>query len=98
MRRSEPLFDTQSTAANDSRKSCSLFEIFYDIQLASVEVFEGDWQSALRRSVDDLDLAQRVGFTRATAMALTIQGLVFIRRGRLDQAAERPADPSPTLT
>jgi ATP/maltotriose-dependent transcriptional regulator MalT len=49
----------------------------------------GDWQSALRRTFDDLDLAQRVGFTQAAAVGLVGQGLVFVRRGRLDAAAER---------
>jgi DNA-binding CsgD family transcriptional regulator len=64
-------------------------EIYYDGLLAFVEMLAGDWQSALRRTFDDLDLAQRVGFTQAAAVGLVGQGLVFVRRGRLDAAAER---------
>jgi tetratricopeptide (TPR) repeat protein len=63
-------------------------EIYHDILLASVEVFAGDWQSALHRTFDDLDLAKRVGFTRAATVALGCQALVFVRRGRLDEAAD----------
>src|SRR4029453_9755844 len=64
-------------------------QVYPDIQLAPVEVFAGDWQSALRRTFNGLDLAHRVGFTRAAAAALGLQGLVFVRRGRLDEAADR---------
>jgi DNA-binding NarL/FixJ family response regulator len=64
-------------------------EIYHDIVLAVVEVFAGDWQAALRRTFNALDLAHRVGFTRAAAYALGCQGLVFVRRGRLDEAADR---------
>jgi DNA-binding NarL/FixJ family response regulator len=64
-------------------------EIYHDIQLASVEVFAGDWQAALRRTFNALDLAERLGFTRAAATALGCQALVFVRRGRLDEAADR---------
>jgi DNA-binding CsgD family transcriptional regulator len=64
-------------------------EIYHDIQLAPVEVFAGDWEAGLRRTFNALDLAQRVGFTRAAATALGCQGLVFVRRGRLDEAADR---------
>jgi DNA-binding CsgD family transcriptional regulator len=67
-------------------------EIYHDVLLAMVEVFAGDWQSALRRTFDDLDLAQRVGFTRAAAFALAGQGLVFARCGRLDKAADRVSE------
>jgi secreted protein with Ig-like and vWFA domain len=81
-------------------------EIYQDILLASVEVFAGDWQSALHRTFDDLDLAQRVGFTRAATVALGLQALVFVRRGRLDEAADRVSEarrlsgdgPRPTVT
>jgi ATP/maltotriose-dependent transcriptional regulator MalT len=64
-------------------------QIYHDILLASVEVFAGDWEAGLRRTFNALDLAHRVGFTRAAAMALGCQALIFVRRGRLDDAAER---------
>jgi DNA-binding CsgD family transcriptional regulator len=67
-------------------------EILHDLQLATVEVFAGDWQSALRRTFNALDLAQRVGYTRAAAVALGCQGLVLVRRGRLDEAADRVSE------
>jgi tetratricopeptide (TPR) repeat protein len=67
-------------------------EILHDVVLALVEVFAGNWQAALRRTFDDLGLAQRVGFTRAAAFALAGQGLVFVRRGRLDEAADRVSE------
>ena len=67
-------------------------EIFHDVLLMMVEVFAGDWEAALRRSFDDLDLAQRVGVARAAAFALAGQGLVFVRRGRLEEAADRVSE------
>jgi DNA-binding CsgD family transcriptional regulator len=67
-------------------------ELFHDLLLAMVDVFAGDWQAALRRMFDDLGLAQRVGFTRAAAFGLAGQGLVFVRRGRLDEAADRVSE------
>jgi DNA-binding CsgD family transcriptional regulator len=67
-------------------------EIYHDILLAFVEVFAGDWTAALRRTSDDLDLAQRVGFTRAAAVGLGLQALVFVRRGRLDEAADQVSE------
>jgi ATP/maltotriose-dependent transcriptional regulator MalT len=65
------------------------FEIYHEIVLASVEVLAGDWAAALRRTFNALDLAHRFGFTRAAAYALGCQALVFVRRGRLDEAADR---------
>jgi DNA-binding NarL/FixJ family response regulator/tetratricopeptide (TPR) repeat protein len=67
-------------------------EILHDVLLALVELFAGDWQAALRRTFDDLSLAQRVGVARAAAFALAGQGLVFVRRGRLDEAADRVSE------
>jgi tetratricopeptide (TPR) repeat protein len=64
-------------------------QIYHDMLLTSVEVLAGDWQAALRRTFNALDLAHRVGFTRAAAYALGSQALVFVRRGRLDEAADR---------
>jgi DNA-binding NarL/FixJ family response regulator len=67
-------------------------EIFHDVLLAIVEVVAGDWAAALRRTSDDLGLAQRVGLARGRAFALAPQGLVLVRRGRLDEAAERVSE------
>jgi DNA-binding CsgD family transcriptional regulator/tetratricopeptide (TPR) repeat protein len=67
-------------------------EIQHDVLLALVEVFAGDWPAALRRMSDDRSLAQRVGGARSAAFALAGQGLVFARRGRLDEAADRVSE------
>jgi DNA-binding CsgD family transcriptional regulator len=67
-------------------------EILHDVLLALVEVFAGEWQAAVRRTFDDLSLAERVGVARAAAFALAGQGLVFVRRGRLDGAADRAGE------
>jgi DNA-binding CsgD family transcriptional regulator len=67
-------------------------EIIHDILLAYVEVYAGDWPAALRRTFDDLSLAQRVGLARGRAFALAPQALVLVRRGRLDEAADRVSE------
>jgi DNA-binding CsgD family transcriptional regulator/tetratricopeptide (TPR) repeat protein len=68
-------------------------EIQHDVLLALVEVFAGHWPAALRRMSDDLSLAQRVGGgARSAAITLAGQGLVFARRGRLDEAADRVSE------
>ena len=81
-------------------------EIQHDVLLAIVEVIAGDWAAALRRTFDDLGIAQRVAVARGAAFALATQGLVSVRRGRLDEAADRSArhddfsgdGPRPTVT
>jgi DNA-binding CsgD family transcriptional regulator/tetratricopeptide (TPR) repeat protein len=67
-------------------------EIQHDVLLAIVEVIAGDWAAALRRTFDDLGIAQRVAVARGAAFALATQGLVFVRRGRLDEAADRVSE------
>jgi DNA-binding CsgD family transcriptional regulator len=67
-------------------------EILHDILLAIVEMIAGDWAAVLRRTFDDLGLAQRVGVARAAAFALAAQGLILVRRGRLDEAADRVSE------
>ena len=67
-------------------------EILHHVLLAIVEVVAGDWAAVLRRTFDDLGLAQRVGVARGAAFALATQGLVFVRRGRLDEAADRVSE------
>ena len=44
-------------------------EILHDVLLAIVEVVAGDWAAALRRTFDDLGLAQRVGLARVEPCA-----------------------------
>ena len=57
--------------------------------LAIIDMLAGDWQAALRRTFDDLDLAERVGVTRGTIFALSTEAVVLVRLGRLDEAADR---------
>jgi DNA-binding NarL/FixJ family response regulator len=57
--------------------------------LAIIDMLAGDWQAALRRTFDDLDLAERVGITRGTISALSAEAVVLVRLGRLDEAADR---------
>jgi ATP/maltotriose-dependent transcriptional regulator MalT len=47
----------------------------------------GEWEEALQHSCGVIDLAQRVGLPRGTALGLAIRGLVLLRKGRLDDAA-----------
>jgi hypothetical protein len=68
------------------------FEVLHGTLLAVVDVFAGDWSAALRRTLDDLDLAQRIGTARGAALALAAQGLVLVRRGQVDDAAGRVGD------
>ena len=55
-----------------------------------VEVVAGDWQAALRRTFDDLGLAQRVGLARGQASRSHLRA--WFRRGRLDEAADRVSE------
>jgi hypothetical protein len=48
--------------------------------------------AALRRMFDALDLAQRVGIPRVAALILTAQAMVLVRRGDVDEAADRVAE------
>ncbi|HEY3261146.1 MAG TPA: AAA family ATPase [Pseudonocardiaceae bacterium] len=63
--------------------------ILHGTMLAFVDLLAGEWQAAKQRMVDDLDLAHRAGTARGSAFALTIQGLLLVRRGDLDEAADR---------
>jgi DNA-binding CsgD family transcriptional regulator/tetratricopeptide (TPR) repeat protein len=67
-------------------------EIQHDVLLAIVEVIAGDWAAALSRTFDDLGIAQRVAVARGAAFALAAQSLVFVRRGRLHEAADRVSE------
>ena len=48
-------------------------EILQSSLLAVIDMLAGDWQTALRRTFDDLELAERVGVTRGTI-------LLFLRK------------------
>ena len=48
--------------------------------------FAGEWEEALQRCSEVVDLAQRVGLPRSTALAMAVRGLVLLRQGRLDDA------------
>jgi DNA-binding CsgD family transcriptional regulator/tetratricopeptide (TPR) repeat protein len=67
-------------------------EIIHHNVLALVEALAGEWPAALRRTFDALDLAQRVGVPRVAAMALTAQAMVLVRRGDVDEAADRMSE------
>ncbi|MDQ4020154.1 MAG: tetratricopeptide repeat protein [Actinomycetota bacterium] len=58
--------------------------------LGAVAFFAGEWEQTLQRSCEVVDLAQRVGLPRGTALGLTMRGLVLLRRGRLDEALPAP--------
>lgn len=48
--------------------------------------FAGEWEGALQRCREVVDLAQRVGLPRSTALAMAVRALVQLRQGRLDDA------------
>jgi DNA-binding CsgD family transcriptional regulator/tetratricopeptide (TPR) repeat protein len=64
-------------------------EILHRTQGAIVDMLGGDWPAALRAISENLDLAQRIGTARGAALALTAQGMLFVRRGQLDEALGR---------
>ncbi|HEV8566283.1 MAG TPA: hypothetical protein VGQ92_04180, partial [Actinoplanes sp.] len=67
-------------------------EILPSAQPAFVDKLAGEWPAALRRTSDDIDLAQRVGASRGAALALAIQGMLLVHRGDVDEAADRVSD------
>jgi len=64
-------------------------EIAYDALLALVEGLAGRWPAALRLTFDALEFAHRVGVPRVATMALTAQAMILVRRGDVDEAADR---------
>jgi DNA-binding CsgD family transcriptional regulator/tetratricopeptide (TPR) repeat protein len=64
-------------------------EIVHDALLALVEGLAGGWPAALRRTFDALELAHRIGVPRVAAMVLTAQAMILVRRGDVDEAADR---------
>lgn len=67
-------------------------EIMHRTLRAVADMLAGDWPAALRATSEDLDLAQRIGAARGAALALAAQGIVLVRCGHLDEAAERVSD------
>ncbi len=64
-------------------------EIVHNALLALVDGLAGGWPAALRRTFDALELAHRVGVPRVATMVLTAQAMVLVRRGDVDEAADR---------
>jgi DNA-binding CsgD family transcriptional regulator/tetratricopeptide (TPR) repeat protein len=64
-------------------------EIVHDALLALVEGVAGEWPAALRRTFGALELAHRVGVPRVATMVLTAQAMILVRRGDVDEAADR---------
>ncbi len=64
-------------------------EIAHDALLALVEGLAGGWPAALRRTYDALELAHRVGVPRVATIVLTAQAIFLVRRGDVDEAADR---------
>jgi DNA-binding NarL/FixJ family response regulator/tetratricopeptide (TPR) repeat protein len=67
-------------------------EIFQNGLLAITDVLAGDWQAALQRTSDDLDMAERVGLARGVIFALGTEAIVLIRFGRLKEAGDRVSE------
>jgi DNA-binding CsgD family transcriptional regulator len=62
--------------------------ILHSTMRTLIDLLAGEWRDALRRASDDLDLARRLGTTRGAAFVLAIQGMILVRRGQLDEAAD----------
>ena len=67
-------------------------ELFQSTLLAIIDMLAGDWEAALRRTFDALDLAQRVGLARGAIYALGAEAMLLVRLGRLDEAADRVSE------
>jgi DNA-binding CsgD family transcriptional regulator len=67
-------------------------EIINEALFALVDTLAGAWPAALRRTFDALELAHRVGASRVVTMILTAQAILLVRRGDVDEAAERVAE------
>ena len=61
-------------------------EVYPRNRLISVDMMAGKWDEALHESVELVATARRLGFTRGIAGALSMQGLVHVYRGDLDEA------------
>lgn len=50
--------------------------------------FSGDWNEGLRRAAEVVDLGERIGLPRATALGSAVRGLVMVRSGRFADARD----------
>jgi predicted ATPase/DNA-binding CsgD family transcriptional regulator len=62
-------------------------EVYPRNRLVSVDLMAGKWDEAQRESTELVATARRLGFARGIAGALSMQGLVHVYRGDLDEAA-----------
>jgi DNA-binding CsgD family transcriptional regulator/tetratricopeptide (TPR) repeat protein len=67
-------------------------EIIHSSLLVVIDMLAGNWQAALRRTHDDLELSERVGLARGVLFALGTQAMVLVRLGDLDEAADRVSE------
>jgi DNA-binding CsgD family transcriptional regulator len=62
--------------------------IVHSCLLALTELLAGDWAASRRRTIDDVDLAHRIGAARGGALAMSTRGILLVRQGQLDAAAD----------
>jgi DNA-binding CsgD family transcriptional regulator/tetratricopeptide (TPR) repeat protein len=67
-------------------------ETFQSSMLAAADMLAGEWETALRRTVNARDLAQRVGSARGAIYPLGTEAMLLVRLGRLDEAADRVSE------
>jgi DNA-binding CsgD family transcriptional regulator len=81
----------QATKALDQASAAGVptLEIVPQLLLGFADLLGGRWDDGMTRSFDVLELAQRIGNVRHTALGLALQGLLLARRGRFDDAAAR---------
>jgi hypothetical protein len=72
--------------------SVPAIETFQNSLLGVADMLAGEWETALRRTFDARDLAQRVGFARGAIFALGTEAMLLVRLGRLDEAADRVSE------
>ena len=61
-------------------------ELAHRVDLGMADFFAGDWDRALCRCGEVLDLGQRFGLPRGTAVGMALRALVAVRQGRLEEA------------
>jgi DNA-binding CsgD family transcriptional regulator len=81
----------QATKALDQARAVGVptLEIVPLLFLGFADLLGGRWDDGMTRSFDVLELAQRVGNARHTALGLALQGLLLARRSRFDDAEAR---------
>ncbi|MGY1760661.1 ATP-binding protein [Geodermatophilus sp. SYSU D00779] len=61
-------------------------ELAHRVDLGTADFFAGHWDGTLVRCREVLDLGQRFGLPRGTAVSMALRGLVVLRRGLLEEA------------